>query len=187
MKRRDVLKGVGLGVVGSVVGLSAAAKGDKPAPEHLKGVKPESGDTIAEPSAKLMRTFTLNLPGPYDELPLQLQERVEGLEAQHPGLVVAQPIQVELSGHSGDALTVEAGEIFKGRRWEAIQRVVNDYWQKYVRPPDPDFTEFCQVTWNTAYLALPGGECQALCDWRTEHLAGVEVSFMGSVPLRTLL
>jgi hypothetical protein len=204
MKRRDVLKGVAVAAGAAVVGMPAVAQGARPCCE-----RDHDGDGNCDRHPEKVHIyFSLTLPGPYEHLADQLKEGIEGLEAQWPDMRVLQPMTFELFDQAGEpwlrptkrhphweteerALRVDRTHIFEHRHWTTAQKVVDLcgrlYWGQEVRPKSEPITEFCQITWDTNYLALPGGECRACRVWREEHqgeLGSVHIAFTALVTPR---
>jgi hypothetical protein len=85
--------------------------------------------------------------------------------------------------HGPAALFSPIGIVFGCRHWSVIDRGLKlreeTYWNQ-LRAEDPPITEFCQVTWDTDYLALPGQPCNAFVKWREQaraQLSHVVVKF----------
>lgn len=123
--------------------------------------------------------FTLMLPGPYDKLDEQLQEGIEGFEAQWLDMEVTQKVDFEPQDKDGNdwlmsaawkedqrTLQVEPNTIFKERRWDMAKRVVDYrkhlYWRQEFKPTN-----------NADYLSW--------CRGQIKQLGGVEVRFMALV------
>lgn len=197
MKRRDVLKGVAAVAGMSVVGVSGEAKAACCERDH-----DGDGNCDRHPVGKIHVLFSLVLPGPYNKLSDQFREGIEGFEAQWPGMEVANLAQAvtfdPFDKNLGPWLwhsTWEGDEhilftpryVIQERRWDTIERALtrrmDDSWQAE-NPPFDFGGEFCQVTWNTDYLALPDQVCTARQRFNDEayaSLGSVGVQFMGLV------
>lgn len=204
MKRRTVLKAAAVVAGSALLGLPGEAKAACCERDH-----DGDGNCDRHPALGQVHVrFSLVLPGPYDKLPEQLQEGIEGFEAQWPDMRVVQPMTFELLDKDGEpwllpaerhphweteerALRVDRTHIFEHHNWTVAQEVVDLrgrlYWGQEVRPKPEPITEFCSVNWDTDYLALPGGECRACRVWREEQqeqLGSVHVAFMALVTPR---
>lgn len=93
MKRRDMLKGSALAAGAAVVGLPTRAQAIQPCCERDHD---GDGDCDRHPARKVQALFSLALPGPHSELPEQLQQGIEGLEAQWPDMEALGPVTFEL-------------------------------------------------------------------------------------------
>lgn len=126
--------------------------------------------------------FTLMLPGPYDKLPDQFQEGIEGLQAQYPDMEVTQKVDFEPTDKDGNdflmsaawkgderTLQVEPDAIIKERRWDMAQRVVIYREQKF---------------WAQEKRLGSMEEYVAWLREQRERLGSLEVRFMGLVTPR---
>lgn len=204
MKRRDVLKGMAVAAGAATVGLPAVA-GAKP-PPCCKRDHDGDGNCDRHPVGKVQVFFSLVLPGPYHKLSAQLQEGIEGLEAQWLDMVVSQSVNVELFDKDGEPwlvspawkegalctdLRADPDSIFKDRQWHIVKWAVDyrrhHYWHDEIKPTLPPSPPSRTVP--------PRGEDRERiqCAWdawltwhkaQRERLGDVVVQFVGRVTPR---
>ncbi len=178
MKRRDVLKGAAVAAGASVVGLPAVARAVEPCCERDHD---GDGNCDRHPHGRVHVRFELRLPGPYEKLTEQLQEGIEGLEAEWPDMEVALPVNIEpfdkegapwLSYSGETVLAQDPDHIFKRRSWVAVERMLHIRQHRY---------------WHHEMASiLEPGSRQSL-DWhreQRERLDLVVVAWLGKVTPR---